>query len=440
MYDSFKDQGATRADANKWAKEYMGNAEKEYKAQLKQQETAQKAFEDGIVKQKERLQQALNSFGNADPKFVKSANERLKYLDNLNFSDWNDPVQKLSECESLTSKIVQNMETSHKLSATTISQQAEAQAKLYANNLSESESNAFSKDYYKKQIDSITERDKVFSDMRQYYQEQEKKYAQVQDNFDDYTYDLQTAKMSKKLNAYDGQDTKALRNARDAYKSYVDEIESMQTKINNDEFVDDKEFDKKAESIERASKKFQNSMKIVQLESSKTLGDGVAQKSADNVQKYINANTKAWSKYKTQLEEVRDAYKSVTTVEEKASVDSRFQGLKASISAEGLTGKSVISDIVRGFKNIGQFAATYGLIQNVAVQVPSQIIEAVRDVNAAQIELRKVSDASDLQLNTYWDQAAESAKKYGAAISDVISSTADWSRLGRLIAPLCREV
>ncbi len=40
------------------------------------------------------------------------------------------------------------------------------------------------------------------------------------------------------------------------------------------------------------------------------------------------------------------------------------------------------------------------------------------------------SDASESQLSQYWDQAAESAKKYGATVSDVISSTADWSKLG----------
>lgn len=55
----------------------------------------------------------------------------------------------------------------------------------------------------------------------------------------------------------------------------------------------------------------------------------------------------------------------------------------------------------------------------------------VKEINDAQIELAKVaSDASESQLSQYWDQAAESAKKYGATVSDVISSTADWKRLG----------
>ena len=58
------------------------------------------------------------------------------------------------------------------------------------------------------------------------------------------------------------------------------------------------------------------------------------------------------------------------------------------------------------------------------------MIGAVKDVNAAQIELTKVSDASGSQLTKYWSEASDSAQKYGSTISDVISSTADWSRLG----------
>ena len=96
----------------------------------------------------------------------------------------------------------------------------------------------------------------------------------------------------------------------------------------------------------------------------------------------------------------------------------------------GKTGKSFVDDFGRAFGQIFQFAGAYGLIQNVAFQVPQQMVQAVRDINASQIELRKVTDASESQLTAYWDEAAASAQKYGAAINEVINSTADWQRLG----------
>ena len=71
------------------------------------------------------------------------------------------------------------------------------------------------------------------------------------------------------------------------------------------------------------------------------------------------------------------------------------------------------------------------MLQNVVMEIPSKVVSNVKEINDAQIELAKVtSDASESQLSQYWDKAAESAKKYGATVSDVISSTADWSKLG----------
>ena len=71
------------------------------------------------------------------------------------------------------------------------------------------------------------------------------------------------------------------------------------------------------------------------------------------------------------------------------------------------------------------------MLQNVVMEIPSKVVSNVKEINDAQIELAKVaSDASESQLSQYWDKSAESAKKYGATVSDVISSTADWSKLG----------
>ena len=59
-------------------------------------------------------------------------------------------------------------------------------------------------------------------------------------------------------------------------------------------------------------------------------------------------------------------------------------------------------------------------------KIPGEVIK----VNSAMIELTKVSSASENELKNYFDEAAKSAKDLGATISDVISATADFSRLG----------
>lgn len=99
------------------------------------------------------------------------------------------------------------------------------------------------------------------------------------------------------------------------------------------------------------------------------------------------------------------------------------------MKASGNIGHSWFTEAKNAMGRIGSFVGVYGIIQQ-GVQTAKEMASAVLDIDTAMTELRKVSDASDFQLNSYFDEAATSAKKYGANISDVIKSTSDWKRLG----------
>lgn len=145
---------------------------------------------------------------------------------------------------------------------------------------------------------------------------------------------------------------------------------------------------------------------------------------------WLKNNSKAAKEYSDILTELAARQKSASSGEELQSLNKEVKQITSEAQAKGLTGKSVREEAKRAFSQITQFAGIYGAIQNIIFEVPRQMVSAVKEVNASQIELTKVSSASPNQLNQYWDQAAESAKKYGAAINEVINSTADWSRLG----------
>ena len=145
---------------------------------------------------------------------------------------------------------------------------------------------------------------------------------------------------------------------------------------------------------------------------------------------WLKNNNKAAKEYGETLTQLAEKQKSASSTEELRDYTKQVRAITSEAQAKGLTGTSKWTDMKRAFSQIFEFAGMYGMIQNIAFEVPRQMISAVRDVNASQIELAKVSNASSGQLSQYWDQAADSAKKYGATISDVISNTADWSRLG----------
>ncbi len=60
-----------------------------------------------------------------------------------------------------------------------------------------------------------------------------------------------------------------------------------------------------------------------------------------------------------------------------------------------------------------------------------QGFDAVKEIDTAMTELRKVSDASSNDIVAYFDTAAASAKELGSSINEMIGATADWSRMGK---------
>lgn len=59
-----------------------------------------------------------------------------------------------------------------------------------------------------------------------------------------------------------------------------------------------------------------------------------------------------------------------------------------------------------------------------------QGFDAVREIDTAMTELRKVSDASPQDITAYFGDAVASAKELGSSVNEMIGATADWQRNG----------
>lgn len=245
------------------------------------------------------------------------------------------------------------------------------------------------------------------------------------------SYDAKSSAMKNQLDAYEGQNSNLINAARKEAESYNNTLAKLKDHFDADSSftLNDKEIVSSYNEMSLAAEKYGNIMTQIRNAESKSLDAGVAERSANTVKKYYDENSKAIKKYGVELKAIENQYRQATTVADKARADNDFKNIKSKISAEGLNGKSFFAEIKRGFGQIGQFAVTYGAIQKIPYILKNMATE-VLNVDTAMTELRKVSDVNDNQLSNYFDHAAESAKKYGSEINDVISSAADWKRLG----------
>lgn len=253
---------------------------------------------------------------------------------------------------------------------------------------------------------------------------------QIKYNIETGTYDARSSRMAKQLSAYNGQDSENITKAKAALQTYNEELSKLQNHFSGNASLNGTQLAESFEKMTKAGDTFKNTLSEIRDTQSKTLAPGVAIQSANKVATYYEENSKAVKKYGATLKELEKQYQQVSTVEEKANLDTAFKNIQSRISAEGLTGKSGIDEFKRAFKQIGQFAGIYGAIQNVIMEVPSKVISSVKDVDSAMTNLYKVTDESQSRYSKYLDTASKNAPELGRSISSYISQTSEWSKLG----------
>lgn len=241
---------------------------------------------------------------------------------------------------------------------------------------------------YRDAYQSIGKKSEIQKQMSEYYRELEissakeaqrasRQISKIQENFINGSYDAKLSTMKSKLSTYSGQSSPLLQQAQQYATVYEQTLSNIQRHFDsNDAFrMNDEQVVKSFNNMNTAAKGFANTMTQVG-----------------------NVSTQGVTKL------------------------SGFAKLKS-------TAGSFFNELGRGFKQIAQFSLTYGAIQKM-ISTVGDMVNNVIEVDSAMTELKKVSEASASDVDKYFESAAKNAKDLGSSISDVISSTADWSRLG----------
>ena len=73
------------------------------------------------------------------------------------------------------------------------------------------------------------------------------------------------------------------------------------------------------------------------------------------------------------------------------------------------------------------------MVYRVIAQI-RQGLTYIKEIDSALTELKKVTDETEETYNKFLNTAAKTADKVGSTISEVVSSTADFARLGSILA------
>ena len=248
--------------------------------------------------------------------------------------------------------------------------------------------------------------------------------SNTQAKSDKITSKLDTGSYSAQLTQVQSQFEKWGMSASEA-KTKVDSL-----RVSYNELANSKPGDERIKAEERFQKELQKSQnEVKELKAIEASPVKVTKMSSD-IQSWLKNNSAMSKEAKTSLQSYINTLKSGNvSVSGLANIETGYKKIQTEERLADRLGKNFGDTMKAGAKKFVEWTLAAGGVMTV-VSGLKNMVTAVKDVNKATIELKKVTNLSDNGLANYYDDATESAKKYGASIADVISSTSDWSRLG----------
>ncbi len=149
------------------------------------------------------------------------------------------------------------------------------------------------------------------------------------------------------------------------------------------------------------------------------------------VQRYITSNSRAYKAYGADLDTIMYTLEteSKLTDEQLKMIRMRFNEIQTCARAAGLSGNTFFDTMKKGFAKFGGWSLITRTLMAV-YRILTNMITNVKELDTAMTELKKVTNESDAAYNSFLSRATDRAKKLGAALSDTVSATADFARLG----------
>jgi len=256
--------------------------------------------------------------------------------------------------------------------------------------------------------------------------------ASIQSKINTKDYDVQISNLKSQLgkNSDTAQNYKqteaAVKSLEQAYTELKTATEAVgQSKTQENVNQANNAYKKYTETLKIAK----NEMQILNNEMIKPVNQKSLNSSLNSFNQFFAQNTKAAKVLREEVAQLKNEFENVTTQGGLDNANMKFKDLQTRVAQEGLTGRDMFGEAKNAFSKFGGWFTVAGVTM-AAVRQVKEMVTAVKEVNAAQIELKKVSNATSNEINKSYQESVKTAKEYGASVSEVINATADWSRLG----------
>lgn len=417
--------------------------QKDQKENKKKKQSQQQLLENQVSEIVSNIQ--TKKFASKSSKYQQQLSQ---YVDNgsKEYSDFANSLRNYDKQRNELNKAFSNLQENHtfenKNALVEAYQKLDQYDKLASNNLSllkTSPKSILTSDVKKQQEKHYKEHEKQYSNqLNQALKEQEQKDSYVQNvsrNLGNKSYDANLAAQQKKLIKY-YSGSEEYKNANKSFEEYKQNVKGLQelhtqyqanpTTANQDAII------KQNEKVIQSYKKLNNEMKILDATQSKALNPGEGNIQANKIRTYMENNTKAAKEYGVVLENLAKQSENATTKGEAQSINQQFKQMQSEISAKGLTGNSMFSEVKRGFSQISQFVGTYGILQS-GMNKAQEMVQNTYDVDSAMTQLQMATGVSNDKAKDLMKTYSDMGHQLKATGTDVAASSTEWMKQGQSV-------
>lgn len=177
-----------------------------------------------------------------------------------------------------------------------------------------------------------------------------------------------------------------------------------------------------------------NNLVTVAAESSKMATSLQVDQLNNRMETWLHNNSAAAKQYGASIELLRTRLNELNangelTEAQLREIAQEFNNITTSAKVAGATGKTFSSTLVASFKSILKYVSVSTLIYQL-INAFRSMYNNVLEINTAMVELKKVTKETDVAYDAFLDNAGKKAQKLGTTIKELVSSTADFARLG----------
>lgn len=215
----------------------------------------------------------------------------------------------------------------------------------------------------------------------------------------------------------------AIKNAVKEYETLLNNIKTNQNGIATDEDI---------QNLDKYEKKIKDTIATVTNMSASEKGYNFVsgQKELDKIHKLLNENSKMSSEAKAKIQAY---YREIESGNPSMSLDKIHGEILKIYNAEveaGRAGRTLWDTLKNsGFHQIAaQMAGMVGIYD--VINMVRQGVNTVRELDEAMTEVRKVSNATEGQYDSFRDTISSTAKEIATTNKELLNSSADFLRLG----------